>query len=222
LAQTGLRLADALKLNCDALWYDLNGVAFPMVNAKAVESAVDLRDFVELKVGQTKSDPLGTYWAPFPVYLPLEWHSTVNAAREFMVFERDFPTLPGDRVRTPLFTDSTGKRLTRAWLEKVLEAVLNYCGIDASTHSWHSFRIYLACALKAMNCDDSRIKAMVRWVSDKSLRIYARDSKHEYGSWLRRALDADVSCVSVSNLPEMDNDAAFALLHEIYGSSGGG
>jgi hypothetical protein len=219
MAQTGLRLADALKLNGDAVWFELDGVALPTVNAAAVEGATDLRDFVELKVGQTKADQLGTYWAPFPVYLPLEWSSPINAAREFLLFERDFPTAPEQRIRTPLFADSNGKRLSRPWLEKVLTALMDHCGVNAATHSWHSFRIYLACALRAVDCDDSRIKAMVRWVSDQSLRIYARDSRHEYGRWLRKALTADVSCVAVSNLPEMDNDAAFAMLHELYGTS---
>jgi hypothetical protein len=96
-----------------------------------------------------------------------------------------------------------------------------HCGVDTETHSWHSFRIYLACALKAANADDSRIKAMVRWVSEKSLHIYARDNRHDYGDWLSKALTADVSSVSIANLPEMDNDAAFALLADIYGPSGG-
>ena len=63
---------------------------------------------------------------------------------------------------------------------------------------------------------------MARWVSDKSLHIYARDNRHDYGDWLSKALTANVSSVSTANLPEMDNDAAFALLADIYGPSGGG
>ena len=43
--------------------------------------------------------------------------------------------------------------------------------------------------------DDSRIKAMVRWVNDASLKMYVRDSKHIYADWLRKAQLADVASV---------------------------
>jgi hypothetical protein len=221
LAQTGLRLADALKLNGDAIWYDRQGVLLPTVTQESLAGFKDRESTVVLSPGRTKSDPLGTYWAAFPIYLPVDRLSIVNAAMQCLCFEADFPTEPEKRGVTPLFADGEGKRLARPFLEKVLEAILDLCGVDSRTHSWHSFRIYLACALKAAGSDDSRIKAMVRWVSDSSLHIYARDNRADYGEWLHKALLADVSCVSTVNLPEMDNDAAFALLASIHGVPNG-
>ena len=97
----------------------------------------------------------------------------------------------------------------------MLKAWLQLVGVDHRTHPWYSFRIYLACALKSANADDSRIKAMVRWVSDASLKIYARDSKHIYADWLRKAQLADVASVYLHSLPEHDDDAHVARLKEI-------
>jgi hypothetical protein len=73
----------------------------------------------------------------------------------------------------------------------------------------------LAVALKSAGADNARIKAMVRWVSDSSLNIYARDNKHVYADWLRRAQQADVSSVYVHSLPEFDEDAHYARLRQI-------
>ena len=51
---------------------------------------------------------------------------------------------------------------------------------------------------------DSRIKAMVRWMSDEALHIYARDNRAVYAVWLRKAMDADVDSIQVRNLPDID------------------
>ena len=49
--------------------------------------------------------------------------------------------------------------------------------------------------------------SLYRWVSDASLKIYARDSKHIYADWLRKAQLADVASVYLHSLPEYDDDA---------------
>jgi hypothetical protein len=42
----------------------------------------------------------------------------------------------------------------------------------ASTLSWHSVRISLACALHAVNCPDATIQLICRWASPDSLELY--------------------------------------------------
>ena len=49
-----------------------------------------------------------------------------------------------------------------------------------------------------------RIQAICRWQSEASLRIYARLGLQDYTDALRRALRADISSVSTSNLPQLD------------------
>ena len=130
-------------------------------------------------------------------------------------YEADFLVPLQHRAAEPLFTDDSGRRLIRQWLEKVLKAWLQLANVDHKTHSWHSFRVYLACALKSANADGSGIKAMVKWVSDASLKIYARVGKHIYAVWLRKAQLADVTSVYLHSLPEYDDDAHVARLKEI-------
>ena len=161
LAQTGMRLGDALRLNSDCLHFS----------------------FREL--------------------LPL-------VTQEMLAIM--------ERAATPLFTDTNGGRLKRPFLETVLKSWLRLTGVDPVTHPWHSWRSYLASALKAAGADNSTIKAMVRWVSDKSLKIYARDSRSDYCSWLAKAATASVDAVNLSSLPVMDDDEAHAVLHGILNS----
>lgn len=114
-----------------------------------------------------------------------------------------------------MFTDENGVRLTRPLLERVLHHMCVLLGIDPDTHSWHSFRIYLAVALKEAGADNQRIKAMLRWCSDKSLEIYARDNAHQYVSWLRKAEQAEVHAVYTHTMPEIDDDEAVATLSRV-------
>jgi hypothetical protein len=171
------------------------------------------------KPGKSKSDPLGKHWAPFPVYLPVIFNAPVNAAKQLYQYYADFPVGAEERKSTPLFTDENGVRLTTSFLAAALKSIFKALppamGLSPTTHSWHSFRIHLACALKAAGADNDRIKSMVRWVSDDSLNIYARDNRDVYGEWLRKASVSDVRSVTVASLPVMDDDMAFAVLNSI-------
>ena len=130
-------------------------------------------------------------------------------------YDVDFPVSLDRRAAVPLFADDAGNRMTRQQLEAVLKGWLQLVGVDHETHSWHSFRVHLAVALKSAGADNARIKPMVRWVSDSSLNNYARDNKHVYADWLQRAQLADVSSVYVHSLPEYDEDAHYARLQQI-------
>jgi hypothetical protein len=59
------------------------------------------------------------------------------------------------------------------------------------------------------------LKKMVRWISDDSLKIYARDNRDTYGDWLKKASVSNVKSVQVANLPIMDDDMAFAVLNSV-------
>ena len=214
LGQTGMRLGDALRLNRNCLHFCFKGRTFPTVNAE-VASKISSDDFVMLEVGRTKSDPLGTHWSPYPVYLPVDSTENLNAWRLLFQHDVDFQVSVAHQKSTPLFTDANGNRLTRPFLEKILKSWLKLVNIDPSTHSWHSFRSYLAQALKAAGADNERIKAMVRWVSDKSLQIYAKDSRSEYSSWLAKASRATVDSVNLASMPQMDDDQTHAMLHQL-------
>lgn len=210
LAQTGFRLADALQLNRDAVMYDVRGEVFHLATSDMLTMA-GTHTYAVVSPQRTKSDPLGTYWSPHPVYLDMERGAVLRPGYLLAAQEVDFPT-EGHRSTHPLFTDDAGSRLRRPFLEDCLRHLCVLTSVDSNTHSWHSFRMCLAVALKDAGADNSRIKAMLRWVSDKSLEIYARDNAHQYTAWLRKAGSATVNTVYPHNVPEIDDDDAVARL----------
>ena len=68
----------------------------------------------------------------------------------------------------------------------------------------HSFRIYVACALLAANCERWLIKRMLRWRGDESLEIYARVNDTEWSDWIGRTLTASVDSTIASRITDMD------------------
>ena len=79
-------------------------------------------------------------------------------------------------------------------------------------YSWHSFRVYLACALLACKACPATIQALLRWRSAEALAIYARIDVKDYRDWLVKASTADILSVRTTNLPVSDSDVEVAEL----------
>ena len=75
---------------------------------------------------------------------------------------------------------------------------------QARRFSPHSFRIYLACALRAAGCEDAVIQALCRWQSIESLHTYALLDAKAYREFVARAMDSDSTAVRVHDLPVLD------------------
>ena len=115
-----------------------------------------------------------------------------------------------DRRDTGVFVKRSDKRMARTYLVNTLDAMVRTVGKDPTQFSFHSARIWLACALKESGASNSRTQGMVRWLSEDSLRIYARDSRHTYAYWLDKAMQANVDAKQVANLPTLDDDNAWS------------
>ena len=77
--------------------------------------------------------------------------------------------------------------------------------------SWHSFRVYLACALRAKNVSDDDICAMCRWSTKEALRIYARWTPLDYISRLKAARTVlSLDSFTVGSEPVVDD-------HDLFG-----
>ena len=87
---------------------------------------------------------------------------------------------------------------------------------NAKHYSWHSARIYLACALLAAGATHAQIQALCRWQTEDSLRIYARLNVAKYQQLLDAAGGADVHSVSTASLPPLSSEL---LLRELLGVS---
>jgi integrase len=221
LAQTGMRLSELIgtedecrpALCWDAFIYLLDDI---LIHSLDSEQAAKMRAdcSVLFKVGTSKADPTGSHWAPFPVYLPFRWGEPINAAKAIMDLDQIVRVPDADRKRTAVFVKRSGKKMSRTYLVNTLDAMVAAVGKDPKQFSFHSARIWLACALKEAGASNSRTQGMVRWLSEDSLRIYARDSRHTYAHWLDKAMQADVDAKQVANLPTLDDDNAWSQLQD--------
>ena len=221
LAQTGMRLSELIgtedecrpALCWDAFIYLLDDILIHSLDSEqAAKMSADCS--VLFKVGTSKADPTGSHWAPFPVYLPFRWGEPINAAKAIMDLDQIVRVPDADRKRTAVFVKRSGKKMSRTYLVNTLDAMVAAVGKDPKQFSFHSARIWLACALKEAGASNSRTQGMVRWLSEDSLRIYARDSRHTYAHWLDKAMQADVDAKQVANLPTLDDDNAWSQLQD--------
>ena len=221
LAQTGMRLSELIgtedecrpALCWDAFIYLLDDILIHSLDSEqAAKMSADCS--VLFKVGTSKADPTGSHWAPFPVYLPFRWGEPINAAKAIMDLDQIVRVPDADRKRTAVFVKRSGKKMSRTYLVNTLDAMVAAVGKDPKQFSFHSARIWLACALKEAGASNSRTQGMVRWLSEDSLRIYARDSRHTYAHWLDKAMQANVDAKQVANLPTLDDDNAWSQLQD--------
>ena len=174
-------------------------------------------DYVAIRPPLSKADPFGGVWCGRTIHLP--WmpmeKAPINAARMLALMELSYPC-EGMKMRkqTPLFTitKNVDAAFKQCHVEPLFDHVLLLIGVPAQQikcYSFHSFRIFLACALLARGASDSMIQAMLRWQTPQSLRVYARINASQYGSVIEDALLADISSVQAHNLPTTEPDHFF-------------
>jgi hypothetical protein len=149
----------------------------------------------------SKADQFGTVWGANPIYL--HWGlERLNACRALVAMEIGDPVDGPARRHTPMFSPDGQRAFTGQWLDTALKNMLNsFMPASRVQHySWHSARIYLACALRDAGASPGEIQALCRWVSEQSLHIYARMNESAYVYWLTKAMRADVSSVRATTL----------------------
>ncbi len=72
---------------------------------------------------------------------------------------------------------------------------------QALLYSLHSFRIGLACALRAAKAPDWVILAVCRWRSTSSIPVYGRINFGITADWIDEASIQNVSSLQVANFP---------------------
>jgi len=174
-------------------------------------------DYMLIRPPLSKADPFGHIWSSKATCIRFE-RDDLNAAWHVQQMELDnMTTTLQERRTTPLFCSERlanspiKAREMRIMLDEVKKKVLGLTVDESSVYSWHSFRIYLACALMACKHSDSTIKAMLRWQSDELLRIYAHLNTAEYARLVQGALIAEVSSGQTQNWASLGDttDASF-------------
>ena len=167
----------------------------------------------------SKADPTGEVWGALPIYL--HWSLDQDAAFHHLArLELALPSTGDARKVAPLISPDGVEPFRGSQLDSALRALLSRTGgvgaANARNYSWHSARIYLACALLAAGATHAQIQALCRWQTEDSLRIYARLNAGKYASLLSAAAAADVSSVSTASLPPLSSELA---LRDLLGLS---
>ena len=168
----------------------------------------------------SKCDATGETWGNKPIPIPWEAHegnAVVRLARRWSALR--IGSLPlNARQAMPVIADVAGRAYSGDTLDRYHSALLHVVCANigqphlASVLSMHSYRIRLACRLRAAGARDGRIQAYCRWQCPESLHIYARWDLDEYVKWLRKARATSVSTAEGVNLPALEHGASLARL----------
>jgi site-specific DNA-cytosine methylase len=164
--------------------------------------AMTYGDLAVITSAGDKNDQFGIQWASAPRYLPYGTYNNCTC-KSMIAYELAHPCRGPLRKQVPLFSTDTNHS---PWLShdmsNSLRCLQQRLGIKEK--SWHSFRVYIACALLATGHEDSTIQAMVHWKTLKALKTYARIEPLQYANSLIQASTAEVSSVQARNLPDID------------------
>jgi hypothetical protein len=163
--------------------------------------------------GCSKADKHGLKWSGTPVTCTYRASSPLNAAQWMQRMEIAFHVQDiQQRMRTPLFTKghSANAPMRFADVEGMWPHMLRATKLvpeeDIKLYSLHSFRIFLASALKAMNVCDDDIQRLLRWASKEAMMVYTRPSQE----W-----QADTIEAAIMAAPKLDVRQAANLTPEV-------
>ncbi|KAL1527879.1 hypothetical protein AB1Y20_009255 [Prymnesium parvum] len=152
-----------------------------------------------------KCDQWGTCWGTEPV---LPFHDDdLNPARWLRDMEVLWPCNGQQREHVALFAQQDGSPFSDSvfsnLIHSVLERVLGHQ--RASLYSPHSWRVWLASALRVLGASDALIQSFGRWMNPDSLKIYSRMTAAEYTMWMDKVMAIrSLDATRVTNIPVMD------------------
>ena len=208
-SQTGFRKVELFESNSETDFMHWDNVAWRVNGTTVSAASITLVEILAYGVGCTmvvrsprsKADQLGTVWSALPLFL--QWKSAgISAARalQLIAIKR---LQAGLDLKGPVFTTDANVPLTESSMRDLLFHMLcSFLPAElAKLYTWHSFRIYLACALLAADVAPKTIQMLLRWQTEESLAVYARMGQEAYHKYLEMASRAVVSSVQTKNLP---------------------
>lgn len=168
------------------------------------------RDFARIAPKGAKCDAFGTCHGTEPIVLPYQ-EGDINPAAWCLQIELRRPCRGAERDTLPLFCDAKGDVFTDAtfasWIMAALTAAVG--GARAQNLSPHSWRVWLATALRSKGASDALIMAFGRWLNPESVKIYARLGVAEYAEWMNKIMTiTSVDSTRTTNLLD-EHDTIF-------------
>ena len=192
----------------------ISGVAVADPTPQHLRNMVSKRDYVTVKVNVSKADFDGSTFGPSLVTLLYNRDNPMSFACAFVDYELAYPCSGTERLTRRLFTTDGSAPWTGALIDSTLRAVMQatLTAEQSKGKTFHSKRVWVACALGNLRSSDAEIQAFVRWSSADSLRLYRRIG-HSYQAKRRDLMaTADVSLHNATARPEIGGgDGAFAF-----------
>ena len=187
---TGARKAE-LCADGGCHFYSRAHLTWYIGNVPVAPTAANIRRATRLRMrpAASKADPFNIHWGSLEMWFDLVLGEHMSAAAALQRMELQFPCAPEDREAFPLVFDpalaaaGAPPAVTRAWIDNKLKIILARVmdPSEAALRSWHSWRVTLACSLRAARDTkhpDGRSLALVkvfgRWRSDSAVELYGR------------------------------------------------
>jgi len=157
-----------------------------------------------------KNDSDGSKFGATPV--PCEYHPDrpINFTREIIRYELMRGAIvaednPDRRKREPLILGPGGVSWTKAaWAAFFKEVIARVTNPKRSVKlSFHSFRVWLACALLAAGATPEQIMQLLRWSSETARKLYTRMGIAATTSLLNAAADTSTDSIRSHSLLSM-------------------
>ena len=219
--QVGSRKGESTRLPGDVDhndWFTRKSLTFIIGGRVVVDpteeqlNAMKEGDKARLAPKGAKCDQYGTCHGTEPIVMPFH-DDELNPARWLRDIELRWPCHGADRERLPLFCDEHGQPFTDSRFASYINAVIAMVvGPErAKLFSPHSWRVWLASALRMRNAQDGLIMAFGRWLNPESVKIYARLGVDEYCHWMDEIMKVNhIDAARTTNLPCMDAADALA------------
>ena len=235
MACSGFRKADVAldndvkfgraHLSLRFVFYRIDGVFYATPTRALLERV--LQGLVEciacVRPPPSKADPTGSRYGASPICSKYHPSEPVNFARELIEYElmRNLWS-PEERELAPLLLDRSNKCWRKAVLSHVFLQLLLQIIPANETHKYsvHSFRIFLACALRDAGKTNAEIREALRWATDDALVLYARANLLADAEARANAASANVESVRVPTVLSAASRTArelrkFAGIHAI-------
>ena len=161
------------------------------------------------KSAPSKCDRDNLEWGARDMWFLVDDTNPLNFASRYLQYERSYPCPPTQRRGWAAFSPDGGSApfaYARAadLLLKLMTAVLG--AAQAALHSWHAFRVTIACAIfaKQRGNNEGLAQMLVRWKSPDSVRTYAHMLPSRYAAVVEEVTRTDAHPQRDMVLPDLD------------------
>jgi len=156
--------------------FTVDGVMYSDPSPEILRRFTSGRDSVTVAVNVSKADYDGSRFGNSLVSLLYNTDNRMSFAVACVTYELLFPLRGLQRHQAPLFTPDGVKPWTGSQIDSTLKAVMaaTLTPQQRVGKTFHSKRVWVATAMRALQASDAEIQAFVRWSSPESLRLYAR------------------------------------------------